>query len=126
MQASEISSIQILSSWNRDVQKLDASIETMPMLQREVGCDPMIPTHASTQTESSAEERLSARGVYISNQTVEMILEAIEDAGRLNKYFEKLEAFRKNERLQLVLVKRIILESVSFCFQSKKRFQNFR
>ena len=114
MQESEVFVLKIPSSWNTEVEAVDASMETMPMLQREVGCDPMEPTHAATQTDSALEERLSARGVLISHQTVDAILEAIEDAGRLNKYFEKLEAFRKTETVQLVLVKKVSLEIVSF------------
>uniref|UniRef100_A0AC34FY62 Uncharacterized protein n=1 Tax=Panagrolaimus sp. ES5 TaxID=591445 RepID=A0AC34FY62_9BILA len=111
MQESETFTLSIPSSWNREVEKIDASMETMPMLQREVGCDPMKPFHASTQTETTMEERLSARGILISKETIDMILEGIEDASRMNKYFEKLEAFRKTEKLQLVLIKRIQLES---------------
>ena len=114
MQESTTSTLQILSTWNKDVEKADASMETIPMLQREFGCDPMEPTHASTQTDVGVEERLSARGVFISKETIDAILEALEDAAKMNKYFEKLEAFRKTEKLQLVFLKQIVYESVSF------------
>lgn len=83
------------------------------MLSREVACEPMELIHEATQTEAPPEERLSARGVLISKEAVDMILEAIEEAGRTNKYFERLEEFKKTEKIQLVLVKKLTLESVS-------------
>ena len=86
------------------------------MLSREVACEPMEPIHQATQTEAPPEERLSARGVLISKETVDMILEAIEEAGRTNKYFERLEEFKKAAKLQLVVIKKLSLESVSVLF----------
>ncbi|KAE9554991.1 hypothetical protein FO519_001809 [Halicephalobus sp. NKZ332] len=111
MYESTVKSTFIPSSWNKSSKKVDSGMETMPMLSREIGCEPMEPIHVATQTEAPSEEKLSARGVLISRETVDLILEAIKEAGKTNKYFERLEEFKKKEKLQLILIKKLNLES---------------
>uniref|UniRef100_A0A7E4W269 WD_REPEATS_REGION domain-containing protein n=1 Tax=Panagrellus redivivus TaxID=6233 RepID=A0A7E4W269_PANRE len=113
-QTTATTTVTIESTWqNREVVKTDASVETLPLVRRDIACSPPPPCYASTQTEVSAEERLSARGILISKDCVNALLDAIDDARNTAHLFERLETFHRTDELRLALFRRTPIEEAA-------------
>src|SRR5690349_20596780 len=99
MDASNISSIHIPSSWNLNVEKVYAETVTMPLVSLDVGTDVIEGPSVGCQAEQQVEEKLSGRGLVIDERVIQLVIETISQVEAEQRFFARLDALLLEEKI---------------------------
>lgn len=120
MNNSNVVSLHVNSCWSKKTTKTDTETVTLPLLNRDVGTDVMEKNYAVCQTERIDNANLSSRNVLISENVIQTILAAIEQARDEHRLFVALDELRSDEKITIMLKRTIHIEKVSVKVDYKK------